>query len=509
VDGARLDYGFNSNLYLSTQTGIVVVEVPKTFSQLRATLFNTNCNGAFAAGFTVTVTSSGTVFVLKQDIVGMATTTATVKMGGVSTVAWSYNNVSGSLRIAIDGVLETFNSPQTFNHGLVARNSYYAGDAVQANAHKQYLFALSPECDKVANGQLVKWSLNPWSIFKAPARRIWAASTGGTTHDLVGIGQIASAEALGSLALSAGVASSGVATGEALGSAGIAPRISTIGIATAEVIGSTAVAAAVSAAGGIETAEAEGSPQLAAGIAGSAIASTEALGDATLAATIQAAGITSIETVGAPEVGGVAPANVVGAGAIASTEASGNPAVYVIVESAGITTAEILGQPAIGVPAAAVTGTGQIATGEAFGSPAAALAVAATGVESGETPGNAAVVVAIVGAGNIATTEAVGTPLVGEANPQEITGAGGIVSAAALGSPNIHPFVPYTGTGFQPGSGHRPIRRQHRQSIPAIVPHSIGAAGIESVERFGYPTLIWRGRTRRIREEEFLLGRAA
>lgn len=181
VDGSRLDYGANSALYLSTQTGIVVVEVPTSFTQLRATLFNTNSNGSFSSGFTVTVTDTGKIFVLKQDFVGMATTSKSVRMGGVSTVVWSYNNVSGSLRIAIDGTLETFNSPQTFNHNHVSRNAYYAGNTVQANAHKQYLFALSAECDRVADAQLIDWSLNPWQIFKAPARRLAFVPTTGPT----------------------------------------------------------------------------------------------------------------------------------------------------------------------------------------------------------------------------------------------------------------------------------------------------------------------------------------
>ena len=350
----------------------------------------------------------------------------------------------------------------------------------------------------------------PWQIFKVPARRLWAVSADGTTHDLIGAGQISSAEAFGTSALSAGITSSGVATAEALGSAGITAGISAAGIATAEAIGSAGIVAGVSAAG-IETVEAEGSPQFAAGIAGSSIASTEALGDATLTVGIQAAGITGIEAVGAPEVGGVAPANVVGAGAIASSGASGSPAVSAIVEGSGVSSAEGLGQPAVGIPAASVTGAGQITTGEAFGSPTAALAVLASGIDSVETTGNATVVVAIDGAGQIAPAEAFGVPLVGEASPQQITGAGGIASIEAFGSANIQPFVPYTGTGFQPGSGHRPIRRQNRQPVLATVPHthSIGTVGIESAERLGYPTLTWRGRTRRIREEAFLLGRAA
>jgi hypothetical protein len=220
-------------------------------------------------------------------------------------------------------------------------------------------------------------------------------------------------------------------------------------------------------------------------------------------------GIASIEAISAPEVGGVAPANVIGAGAIASAEMAGSSAISATVDIAGIGTGEALGQPVVGAPAAVIDDVGQIASAEASGSPVVGGTIAAAAADSTEAFGSAAVVVAIAGAGNIATAEVVGVPLVGEASPQEIIGAGGITSSEAFGSANIHPFVPYTGTGFQQGSGHRPIRRQHRQPVLATVPHSIGTVGIESAEHLGYPTLTWRGRTRRIREEEFLLGRAA
>lgn len=363
--------------------------------------------------------------------------------------------------------------------------------------------ALSP-------AEIADIGINPWKLLKAPPRKLWAAaSAGGTTHDLIGVGQISSAEAFGTPALSAGIASSGVASNEALGSAGVTAGISTVGIATAEGIGSTALAAEVSAAGGIETAEAGGSPALAADIVGSAIASTESLGSGTLAVAVQAGGITSTEAIGSPEVGGVAPANVIGAGAIASAETVGGSAISATVDVVGIGTDEALGQPAVGAPAAAIDGVGQIASGEAAGSPVVGGTIAAAGVDSTEAFGSAAVSVHIAGVGNIVSAEAFGAPNVGEMPDQEIVGAGGIASTEAFGSANVHPFVPYTGTGFQPGSGYRPIRRQHRQAVPAIVPHSIGTVGIESAERFGYPALTWRGRTRRIREEEFLLGRAA
>jgi hypothetical protein len=102
-------------------------------------------------------------------------------------------------------------------------------------------------------------------------------------------------------------------------------------------------------------------------------------------------------------------------------------------------------------------------------------------------------------------------PVVGEIQAAEITGAGAIAAAEAFGQVSVYPRVPYTGTGFQPGSGHRrPIRNRPVLHVELNkLPHGIGAGGIASGERFGYPTLKWGGRSRKVRDEEFLLRRAA
>lgn len=181
VAGDWLSYGANPALQLTTMTGLAVVEVPSSPSDI-STIFNTNVSGAFARGFVIRVNADGTVFALMQDVIGIGTTTKTVKLGGVSTVAWSYNNISGLLRIAIDGVVESFvYADSSFAHGDVGRNQYYAGSTTQAKAHKQYLFALSAECDKVTNSELIAWSNDPWSIFEAP-RRLLPVAEGGSVE---------------------------------------------------------------------------------------------------------------------------------------------------------------------------------------------------------------------------------------------------------------------------------------------------------------------------------------
>jgi hypothetical protein len=273
---------------------------------------------------------------------------------------------------------------------------------------------------------------------------------------------------------------------------------------------STSATQYIAGAGQISSAEAIGSPALCAGIIALGIGTGEAFGIAAIAATVEAAGIASGEAVGAPAVGGAAAAEITAAG-IASAEALGSPALGLAVNAAGIVSAEALGQPNVGAAAAAITGAGQITTAEAVGSPAVAIAVSGAGVSSAEAFGSPALAAGVVGAGGIASAVAVGAPVVGELVAAEIIGVGGIASSAAVGSPTVFPLVPYTGTGFQLGSGHRPMRsrRNTAQLVQNVQPHRIAATGIESQERCGYPKLEWGGRSRKIRDEELLLGRAA
>ncbi len=354
----------------------------------------------------------------------------------------------------------------------------YMGESALAVAFPEYI---TPE-------DALKLSNNPWQIFRQE-RELVFPSTGGGAASITGAGQIASAEALGQPALNVNIAAVGVTSGEALGSPAVAATVAASGIASTEAAGSPAIAAAVS---------------------GSGIASAEAFGSAAVAATVDTAGIASAEAVGAPAVGGDPAADITAAG-IASAEAFGSPVVGVVVAAAGFASAEAFGQPNVGAAAADVTGVGQIPTAEAIGAPVVGTVVTGAGVSSAEAFGSPALAVQVTGVGGIATAEAVGAPLVGELVAAEITGAGGIASSEAFGTPTVFPLVPYTGTGFQLGSGHRPLRsrRSSAQLTQNIQPHRIAAAGIESQERFGYPTLEWIGRSRKIRDEEFLLGRAA
>lgn len=348
---------------------------------------------------------------------------------------------------------------------------------------------------------------NPWQIFKPRQRRLWVAPAGGSGHAISGAGQIVSTEAFGSPALDAGVNAVGIATGEAHGSASVAAGVASAGIASMEASGIPAVSSTVS---------------------GSGIASAEAFGSADLAATVVASGAASSEAVGSPTVSGIAPAEITGAGQIATAETQGSPALALSIATAGVqgavafgdadlsaqvavagvATAEAVGAPEVGgLAPAEIAGAGQVASTEAAGLLAVAAAVSATGAGSAAAFGTASLAASVEAAG-ITSGEVIGAPTVGEMPDQEIIGAGGIVSAESFGSASIHVLVPYTGTSFQVGSAYR-RPRPRREQINMAAPHGIGVVGIASQERMGYPALKWRGRSRRIRDDELLLGRVA
>lgn len=349
--------------------------------------------------------------------------------------------------------------------------------------------ALSAVCTgMLTNEQIGAWSSNPWIIFEPEDDSIDLVST--ASGSITGAGQIATTEAIGQPAVSVAIAAAGVTTAEAIGQAVIIPTVGSAGIVSAETIGDPTLSATITAAG-IATAAIIGQPNV-------GVSVQEITG---------AGGLTTAEAIGTHAVGAV-----VAGTAIDSAEALGSAALSPTVAAAGIVTAEALGQPNVGVPAQEITGTGQVVTAEALGGPAVSIGIETVGLTTNETIGSAALAAGITTAG-IASVGAVGAPAVGEILPAAITGAGGIASSEAFGSATIHPLVPYTGTGFQIGSGNRRPRANRRESLPAkiikLVPHRIGAAGVESQERLGYPAVTWRGRSRNVRDAEFLLGRAA
>ncbi len=185
------------------------------------------------------------------------------------------------------------------------------------------------------------WSSGPydgavWAGGNVATANSWGCTTlvlrpAVVAQEVTGAGQISSAEAHGSPAVSATVAASGIATAEAFGQPTVAPAVS-----PQEVTG----------AGGIATEEAHGQPAVSLTVAAAGIVTAEALGQPAIAAAVQAAGIPTGEIIGEPSLS----------------------AVFV---SAGIVSAEAFGQPTVVAVGGAqeITGVGDIPSVEIFGSP--------------------------------------------------------------------------------------------------------------------------------------------
>jgi len=331
------------------------------------------------------------------------------------------------------------------------------------------------------SGASKNWGCN-FAAFKVAA--------GVSPADITDAGNIPPVESVSSPAVAGGISGSGAISVEALGSIALSAAVASTGIPSTEAVGQPAI--------GIAAQE----------VFPSSIARDEAFGNGELSATVGAEGVATAEAIGQPAVGGVAAQEITTAG-IASAEALGQPSASAAIQTTGITSAEFVGQPNVGAAAAEIT-AGSIASGETLSSPAVAGGIDLAGIASSETIGRAALDIRISAAG-IASAAAVGAPIVGEIVPAEITGAGAIASAEAFGQSSVYPRVPYTGTGFQPGSGHRrPVRNRMSRRIELnAMPHGIGDGGIASGERFGYPALKWGGRSRKVRDEEFLLLHAA
>lgn len=125
----------------------------------------------------------------------------------------------------------------------------------------------------------------------------------GGDHTITATG-IASAEALGALALNGQVAPVGVASSEALGAPGVNGTIAAAGIASSEALGQPAVGSTdheITAAG-IASAEGLGAVALHGTVAPASIDSAEVVGSVAMGGTIAAVGVASTEEIGAPQV---------------------------------------------------------------------------------------------------------------------------------------------------------------------------------------------------------------
>lgn len=269
-----------------------------------------------------------------------------------------------------------------------------------------------------------------------------------------------------------------------------APGAATIdggSIASAEVLGQPSVNAQVDGAGGV--------------------VSAEAIGGAGVAATLAAAGVVTAEAQGQPGVG--AQLDVAG---IASADSEGQPSITAAISSAAIASLEVLGAP---VAAATVSALG-VDTAEALGAPGASVGVVPAGIASSEGLGGLVASVEIGVAGAIASAEAIGRPIVFDPSlPLDITDVGGIASAEQVGAPTVGAESEGVADVGAPDGGINITWMPTWSTLIAPSAQAISSAGgIASGEAFGLATItpIDSGpprRSRRVREEEYLLKRAA
>lgn len=209
---------------------------------------------------------------------------------------------------------------------------------------------------------------------------IKTAASGGA-QEITGVGQIASAEAVGQPT--------------------VVPVVDVAGIVSAQAIGQPAVSAVIAAAG-IPTAEALGQPSLVPEIASIGIATAENSGTPELHAVITALGTPSASAPGLPDISAV-------------------------VESAGIETAEAIGQPAVDDQTSPheIQGVGGIASQEAGGTPiVASVAVPVAGQTGG---------------GRFIPGKRYRPEIIIEPAPHVVGDVGGIPTAEAVGRPRITP----------------------------------------------------------------------
>lgn len=205
----------------------------------------------------------------------------------------------------------------------------------------------------------------------------------------------------------------------------------------------------------------------------------------------------------------------------------------------GAGTLQLEGDGALDLEALAVRGAGQIASGQAVGSPTVTLSVIGAGVFAAQAVGNPAVelrlvaqsvapLVVVVGEPGIAAVvqalAASSAEAIGALELQASVAAAGIDDQAA-GSPAVQPQVEASGIESVEAIGALavfvPPPAQSSENIAggfASVPPPwmfdrkiVGAGGIASSERFGacVVAIDARSRGRKVREEEWLLLKAA
>ena len=376
----------------------------------------------------------------------------------------------------------------------------------------------------------------------------WVAQIDGAPSQNLTASGVASGEAVGTAAVTAGSVTlepAAVSSGEQLGTAAVVPASMTIGptsISSGEAVGTPSVTSAPVTLGvfGVASGEAFGTAAVTAGsvtLEAAAISSGEAVGTAAVAAgsvTLEAAAISSGEAVGTAAVtAGSVTLEPVG---VASSELFGTPSAgtnSVTLEAAAVSSIEAFGLGEVTQrPPSQFLSPSAVLTAEAHGTAAitvTAVTLEPVGVASGEQLGTPALVAdgVIVTVGSIDSIEAFGTPAVtvgptsiepvglasSEAFGTAAVAAGSVTleaaaisSGEAVGTPSAGIAQTLEPPGVDDGGAFgsavattgpvtiapSAIAPSHGVGSPAVAVGfvTISAAGISSGEQFGTPAAL-------------------
>lgn len=161
---AGVSLGSSSGLDLSVSSGVIECIDWSTASN-QMPLFRTGAMGYKDDDFYIDLLNNK-VRLIKANVVVILESSNSVSPGGVARISWSYNGATGRTSLAVNGVLTTGISAQTFNHsGNAIVCGYDELSPIGTYPSNISLFAISPkEC--FDDAALIRLSLNPWQIFE-------------------------------------------------------------------------------------------------------------------------------------------------------------------------------------------------------------------------------------------------------------------------------------------------------------------------------------------------------
>lgn len=315
VAGGGFTFGTNAGLQLNTLSGVCVFSRDSAVS---VPLFNTSYNGTSGGGFIIWCENSGRIEIDRHDISLLLQSSNSVLVHKPNSVAWSYNSSTGRIRIALNGTLTSGTATATLSHNTVATLGYFSTtSAANTNPASLSLLAVSP--DECFNDRaLIEASINPWEIFKNPAKELLFGAPASSSLSGSATG---GATAAGSANLSAQVALAGVGVATAGGSAvgSVAVPLSAAGLSVAGGSAGITATVSISAAG---LAQAAGTAGLSAAVLLAGAGAAQASGNATLAAQLAAMASGSAQAGGSANLSGGPPGAIsASGGAVASGSA--------------------------------------------------------------------------------------------------------------------------------------------------------------------------------------------